>query len=458
MTDLLVWLFTIALAFFILRYVPMVLSLKGRMILWLSGSLISSLALLATITYTFWIGILAAALLAFVFTVLLQEKAPQVFLEGKGENAATTDVEYSNPLKDDHDNWNRNQKVQEHIIEEQDSVEAAHSYSEEGKLHKGDSLQEITLENDDSENEIHTLESAEIEGFYSFLDDSEVDLEGSGVEFQEKDAITECSTEKEAQLQEEKYGHDDNKSEVFLMEEELAQLRMEEQSLVGEDNIEATEEVSEEELMTERTLQLNFEGSDLGLESIEAEEIPNEKDTGNLIHEENGLKSGENIIHEINESPDSDKDITREMKYEDENIVEDDHEVDLVTFPYPDIDADLEDNEDSLALENDIPEELIADIALRKELLELMIEKIEYMEELLSSLEYEDYIKAHLLESLPDLEYYSISKFLIKQYIKNAKIDELELFVGELIDKFASYSLLVEELSYVLQQQVPYTK
>ncbi|RDY66077.1 hypothetical protein DXT76_21330 [Halobacillus trueperi] len=210
--------------------------------------------------------------------------------------------------------------------------------------------------------------------------------------------------------------------------------------------------------MAERNFHLDIEENDLELELIKAEELPSDiDDTHDSIVEED-LESEEEIINEINESTDSDKDITREMNKQEEEMSVDNQEEIIYPVTTHDIDPDIEDNEDSLALEEDYEEELIADEALRKQLLELMIEKIEYMEEQMTGVEYENYVKAHLSEKLPDLEYYSISKFLIKYYIKNEKTDELVLFVGELIDKFASYSLLIEDLRYVLQQQVQYTK
>ncbi|WP_394217936.1 hypothetical protein [Halobacillus trueperi] len=452
MTDLLIWLVTIALAFIILRYVPMNVSVKGRLILWLSGSLISSLALLATITYAFWMGVLAAVALGVVFTVLLQEKAPQVFLEGKGENTATPDI--STPLIDDHDYSNPNQNDQEHIIEEQESDEIENSYSNEELLHNGNLLQEITGEDQEGERNHHTLESAEIEGGYSPSDDTEVELKDPDGEFQEKDDKTELSAVGEMQPQEDEFSIDNNDDEESLMEEELAQLRMEEKSLVDEEDLDDAEDITEDELMAERNLQLDFEKADLELDPMESEEMPRTENITNLIFKDEDLEPEEDIVYCMNKSTDSDKDITREMNNEDQNIREG-----IVAIPYQDdIDPDIEDNEDSLALEVDNEEELVADEALRKQLLELMIEKIELMEEQMSVLEYEEFIKAHLSDSLSDLEYYCISKFLIKQYIKNGKIDELELFVGELIDRFALYSLLVEELKYVLQQQVHYTK
>ncbi|MGR9049188.1 hypothetical protein ACQ4XT_11215 [Halobacillus faecis] len=458
MTDLLIWLVTIALAFIILRYVPMNnISVKGRMILWLSGSLISSLALLATITYTFWMGILAALVLGVVFTVLLQEITSQVFLEEKGQNNVTSNLGKRNPLTADHDYWNQNQNNQEHMIEEHDPIAHADSYPDEVPLLNEETLQESSYEEEESEKEIHTLESTEVEEKYSLSDDTEVDLEDPDEEFQKKDDITELSALEDVQPQEDESNSENNDDELPLMEEELAQLRMEKESIVDEEDIEEAEDITEEELMAERNLQLDFDRPYLKLEPIEAEEIPREEDTESLIFENEDLETEEYIVREISESTDSDKDITREMNGEDENIVEDDHDEDLVESPHHNIDPDVEDNEDSLALEEDNNAELVADEALRKQLLELMIEKIEHMEEQMSALEYEGYIKAHLSESLPDLEYYSISKFLIKQYIKNGKIDELDLFVGELIDKFASYSLLIEDLRYV-QQRFQYTK
>ncbi|SDP00488.1 hypothetical protein [Halobacillus aidingensis] len=455
MTDIYIWLVTIALASIILRFIPINLPMKGRMILWLTGSLISSLALLATITYTFWMGILATLVLGFVFTVLLQEKASQVFA-GQDNTGETPGVQKNTPHTEDYDYGYQNEEDEEHILEGENSEEFASPISDKGSVR----IEDLSHENLEMKEEqgIPALETTGGEGEHSRSIEVEVNWNESEEAILENDDLTEDSSVEDIQPQEDKFNFSEGDEEALLLDEELAQLRMEEESEGYGEDLENSEDATEEELMAERNFHLDIEENDLELELIKAEELPSDiDDTHDSIVEED-LESEEEIINEINESTDSDKDITREMNKQEEEMSVDNQEEIIYPITNHDIDPDIEDNEDSLALEEDYEEELIADEALRKQLLELMIEKIEYMEEQMTGVEYENYVKAHLSEKLPDLEYYSISKFLIKYYIKNGKTDELVLFVGELIDKFASYSLLIEELRYVLQQQVQYTK
>ncbi|WP_406944536.1 AzlD domain-containing protein [Halobacillus sp. SY10] len=455
MTDIYIWLVTIALASIILRFIPINLPMKGRMILWLTGSLISSLALLATITYTFWMGILATLVLGIVFTVLLQEKASQVFA-GQDNTGVTPGVQKNTPHTEDYDYGYQNEEDEEHILEGENSEGFGGPISEEGSVQ----IEGLSYKNLETKEEqgIPALETIGEEGEHSRSSDVEVNWNEDEEAIQENDDLTEDSSVEDIQTQEDKFNFSEGDEEALLLDEELAQLRMEEESEGYGEDLENSEDATEEELMAERNFHLDIEENDLELELIKAEELPSDiDDTHDSIVEED-LESEEEIINEINESTDSDKDITREMNKQEEEMSVDNQEEIIYPITNHDIDPDIEDNEDSLALEEDYEEELIADEALRKQLLELMIEKIEYMEEQMTGVEYENYVKAHLSEKLPNLEYYSISKFLIKYYIKNEKTDELVLFVGELIDKFASYSLLIEELRYVLQQQVQYTK
>ena len=452
MTDLMIWLLTVTIAFFALRYIPMNLSLKGRMILWLSGCLISSLAVLATITYTFWIGILAALLLGFVFSVFLQSKVSHVFEGEKEDLEKTAGKGSNNSTVDEFDFWNRDNIENDDLTEDDDYQTEDESLSEETRIIESEQvhieLQEIKKE--DSGQESNTVLVEEAVDLVTEEDKDGYDDENlleELVETGDNSLGEDSHTSDEVKTTEEE---DADNQYPSLLEEELTQQRINEESLFDDEDIDEQDDVTEKELMSERNLDLHFDEEDLTLEPLPTEHDKNEliesEDTTEVEQPESELE----LTSEI-ESVNSDKDIPQEMNGECSNDVD---ESIINKF----VDPDVEDDEDSLALDVENEEELVADEALRKQLLELMIEKIEWVEEQMEEKEYEVFVKAHLSEILPDMEYYSISKYLIRFYIKHGRVDKLELFAGELIDKFSSYSLIVEELNYVIQQQVQYTK
>ncbi|RDY66078.1 hypothetical protein DXT76_21335, partial [Halobacillus trueperi] len=225
MTDIYIWLVTIALASIILRFIPINLPMKGRMILWLTGSLISSLALLATITYTFWMGILATLVLGIVFTVLLQEKASQVFA-GQDNTGVTPGVQKNTPHTEDYDYGYQNEEDEEHILEGENSEGFVGPISEEGSVQ----IEGLSYKNLETKEEqgIPALETIGEEGEHSRSSDVEVNWNEDEEAIQENDDLTEDSSVEDIQTQEDKFNFSEGDEEALLLDEELAQLRMEE--------------------------------------------------------------------------------------------------------------------------------------------------------------------------------------------------------------------------------------
>ncbi|GEN51910.1 hypothetical protein [Halobacillus faecis] len=453
MTDLLIWLATIAIAFIILRYIPLQLAMKGRMILWLTGALISSLALLATITYTFWMGIFAVLTLGVVCAILLQEKASHVFEDRQELTSDPSGVQKSHLDSGGDEEVQPNESGEGHILEDEDLSEVTPPLSDRESQQEDHSLYE-DYEKKEEQKGIPAIEVGD-EKSLPYID-TEVDLDEHNEVIQENEQPT--SNVQDIEMLDDKLSYTDDADEGFLLDEEIAQLRIKEESIVIGEGLEESEVDTEEELMAERNLQLDIGENAFGLEPVQVEELPNDmEDIDDRIEEEN-IESEEDVMNEINKPTDSDKDITREMTDQEKEIPPSNQEEHIQSSTNYDLESDIEDNEDSLALKEGPVEILVADETLRKQLLDLMIKKIEYMEAQMTGVEYENCVKAHLSENLPDLEYYSVSKYLIKYYIKYEKSDELELFVGELIERFASYSLLVEELRYVLKQQGQFIK
>ncbi|MEC3882653.1 hypothetical protein VKA52_02800 [Halobacillus sp. HZG1] len=360
MTDLLVWFVTVGVALIVLRYIPMNLPMKGRMIVWLTGSLISSLALLATITYTFWMGILAALVLGVVFAVFLQEKAPRAFAVGQETTEESSDEKKIPPQMEDYENRYRNDNDDEHLIEDD---ELSGRQTDKGPVQDENFPQE-NLEK--KEEGILVPETTEVERSKS--SDSKDNLDEYEEPIQEEESHDGFYIE-DVKMQGDVFGWAGD-DESLLLDEELSRLRMEEQSVVDGEKFEDSEDVTEEELMAERNLQLDMEEHGPKDKVSKSEELPRVKEDTQESIVEDDLESEEEIINEIYESTNSDNDITREMSDQDEEMAVD-HQKSILSSPIDqDLDADMEDNVDSLSLE-----ELKADEALRKQLLELMIEK-----------------------------------------------------------------------------------
>ncbi|MBN9653842.1 hypothetical protein J0K78_06155 [Halobacillus sp. GSS1] len=365
MTDLLIWFITVGLALKVLRYIPMKLPMKGRMILWLTGSLISSLALLATITYTFWMGILAALVLGVVFAVFLQEKAPRAFAVGQETTEESSDEKKIPVQMEEYENRNRNDNDEEHLIDD----ELSGRQTDKGSV-QGENFSHENLEKKEEGILIPVTNEAE----RSKSSASKDNLDEYEEPIQEDGESHEGFYMEDIKMQGDEFGLADD-DESLLLDEELSRLRMEEQSVVDGEKFEDSEDVTEEELMAERNLQLDMEEHDLKDKVSNSEELPSVKEDTKESIVEDDLESEEEIINEINESTNYDNDITREMSHQDVEMSVD-HQESILSSPIEqDLDADMEDNEDSLSLEDHQVEELIADEALRKQLLELMIEK-----------------------------------------------------------------------------------
>lgn len=443
MIDLLVWLGTVSVAFIFLRYLPIQMPMKGRMTVWLTGCLISSMAVLATMSYTFWAGVLVVLLLGFVFSMFLQKKGSILFSMGEKETHGTQNkVTVDQPQP-------KHEEIQESYIvdgngpdtlDELTEVEKNDHYQEyfddTEDLHDLHTAPVIDSENESDDESLLELDSAiqqthedEEEPLVSEIEDSEhlEEKRSDDKKFDERDALV---------------IEDESLDEWLDLEDELFDQRINEESLVEGEDLKEEEHVTEDELMAERRKIFEFDKKGLTLEPF----IEDSKQEQTPLEVEEEINTEDATYSEDN--------IAREMEPKEESNVERDFpEESLESLDELKMLADIEDDEDSLLLADVSEESVEVDEALRKQLLELMIEKIGYMKDELSPGEYENFIKDHLTEGLPDLEYYTISKYLINHYEEQAKQDELEVFISVLMEKFSAYPIIVQGLEYLSENQ-----
>ncbi|WP_281975907.1 hypothetical protein [Halobacillus litoralis] len=497
MVDLIVWVFVIIVAFIALKYVPMNMTKKGKLLVWLSGCLVSSLALLAAITYTFWIGVSAAMLLSLVLSIFMQNRISPVpadtkenpmmeeitamensSAEVKGfeefDHADDLKFEQPAPLVEKHEESSSDvgqtefeeeveadvnpQRIDEDLEDMKGNDSDLSESSAAIELPPEDEIEEIvTYPDTDSE----SLEDFKIiGGIYennetsgeNLLPEEELAASRSNAEtdiasdnekvFEGEDENFETESQGNLNLEEQDVPEERIDFESMKPEEKLAASRELGEVAPGGKEVDNEAEVTEEELIAERNKQLN--------DAIDFTMKYEEEFEDMELEEKENSRDGKNFTENISKEMDLSKQSVQSEKLDEINV---DLPVNDCSSP-----ADIEDDEDSLLLEEKHKDSLVADEELRKQLLDVMIEKISYMEKQLDPDKYEKYIKAHLSSNLPDLEYYSIAQYLLKFYMKQGKTDVLRVFVEVLIEKMAPYPLILDELNYLRHQQVIDTK
>ncbi|MGP4061552.1 hypothetical protein [Halobacillus sp. H74] len=495
MVDLIVWVFVIIVAFIALKYVPMNMAKKGKLVVWLSGCLVSSMALLAAITYTFWIGVLAALLLSLVLSIFMQNRISPVPADTKEnlgmeeitamENSSTEvkgfeefdhvdDLEFEEPTplveKHEESSSDVGQKEFEEEVEADVNPQRKDEDPENMKGNDSDlseSSAAIELPPEDEMEEIVTYPHTDSESLEDYkiigeIYDNNEQIETSGESLLPEEELAasrskaetnigssnekvfegeyeNLETESQGNLNLEEQGID---LESMKPEEKLAASRELGEVAPGGKEADNEAEVTEEELIAERNKQLN--------DAIDFTMKYEEEFEDMELEEKENSRDGKNFTEDISEEMDLSKQSIQSEELDEINI---DLPVNDCSSP-----ADIEDDGDSLLLEEKHKDSLVADEDLRKQLLDVMIEKISYMEKQLEPDQYEEYIKAHLSSNLPDLEYYSIAQYLLKFYMKQGKTDVMSVFVEVLIEKMAPYPLILDELNYLRHKQVIDTK
>ncbi|MBH0230032.1 hypothetical protein [Halobacillus yeomjeoni] len=518
MIELISWLAAISFGYLIIKYVPMKLTSKGKNILFAIGAIISSLGILATISYTLWTGLLSVLIIGLLISYMSQNRLEGIF-EHDSDNSSMN-VNHDSAIAMDFSGYTMDNMTtvpdedyeQEHESDPDES-EGDYLFSEDDELEESQKEVDSGYSTDVDD---HPLKKEE-ETPYSESEEELVESrfnEASGLNLIEGEEgnddlnpiedTEETLFDLEREIDEELEADDtlhpssnlEEDTENWFMEENASPSYQEGDLM---DNLQEIDGLTEEELFSNRNIEdledmdEELEENELSLVNEELQELHNESTVEDvhdrdpsILEDEDGDDWGSEI-EEKNYEEETNEDevnVSEPLAVEEETPLVEDEESISYGFSNEDHSTldnhslqeewdDLNDNseessengfaasevnevDDNYLSEAHEKHETIADEALRKQLLDLMVEKIIFMKNEMSTRDYEVYIKEHLTENLPDLEYYTISKYLMNHYIQEGQFDVLDIFTRQLMDKMDGYPLLVEELkgytSHFLQQ------
>ncbi|RXT14687.1 hypothetical protein EIZ39_00265 [Ammoniphilus sp. CFH 90114] len=125
-------------------------------------------------------------------------------------------------------------------------------------------------------------------------------------------------------------------------------------------------------------------------------------------------------------------------------------EVSLVLSEEHDPIESIENNKDT---EEATPvKEIPGDPRLRSQILNSMLEQLTKAEEMMEEEAFEAFAKAHLVSSLPDLDYYVFASVLRNFYIQTKNYRKLHLLLISLQERYQGYEALNQEIEYFLEE------
>lgn len=476
MQTLIAWAVALGIAFLIINFLPFNNSRREKMIIWACGALVSGLGLIASTTYSLYIAIFLVLLVSVLITFFLQSR---LTVSTEHEEEAFHDVPYGEEGIEEQPRYER-------VGTETLAQKEATDFDEEKEFNvQEESEDPAKVAENDIPFEHFEEDNDEILGEEDFF------LEPASHSF---DGPFE-SEEENSELERETFV-DSPGEEELLLEEELIAKRKHVDDIEDIETEESTSvDENEQELLNLRNASL-FEDEQSELDLVEAEdssvdEVKHEPGTQNqdfdvlpVLDEveqdsvdgegddgyeedinEQEVKGRDKIQEEANpdlEKFENDASLLEnieslgdeEVLLEDESLPEEDNEIQGEEPVIQEILHSEESDhvllgEDSLESEEAEHGEGEQDEALRKQLLDLMITRLDVLKPQMAVEEYEAYVKGHLTDSLSDLEYYLIAKRLLSSYIDSRKYGLLAVFIQELKAKMSEYPILLMELQQI---------
>ncbi|WP_345239938.1 hypothetical protein [Pontibacillus salipaludis] len=382
-------------------YIPIQLDRKGKLYLIGASALIALATYASKVTFTWWQSSLILVLLAFLTALLLNRRLQQFVL--------VHDTSVSNEavhMEEEHIELGAvdEQEVEDEkeglIVSQTVEVESLSDDSKEEEILLQEELSDVApdLEEESSDPDViiedkESIVSPEEELLAARSDWVEGDEEE--IEHVQKDAFVERSSILE--VIEEDYKEEDN---VQTLETSVPEW-------VNEDDVlEPLGEMDKEEFTFREEVLEDLEP--LAGEAVDQEEDEVEEQAVN----ESGLSAFEMVEH-------------------------------------------IEDEQDALEEEAPLDRESSKGSAtplkgvFQTQMLHALVEEVMVQEEILSSHDYEHYVKQFLQPSLPAQDYYTFASLLVQHYIQNQNYQKLNDWLPELIEKFSGYPIIKEELHYI---------
>ncbi|KGP90964.1 hypothetical protein N780_02800 [Pontibacillus chungwhensis BH030062] len=387
-----------------LSYIPIQLDRKGKLYLVGASALIALATYASKVTFAWWQSSLILVLLAFLTALLLNRRLQQFVL------VRDTSVLNEAVHKEEKD-------IEPVSIEEEEMQD------EEEHLIVSQKVEVESLSDDSKEEEIILQEE---------LTDVAPDLEEE--ETSDLDIIIEeepLSTDEPLSPEEELLASRSDWIEGYGEETEHVQ----EDAFVERSSvIEVIEEDYTEELDDDRT------SEDSTSEWVDEDDVL--ESIGEMDEEEFSLR--EEVLEDFESLADEDAG-QEEVEVEGQEVNESAFE--MV--------EQIEGEEGSLEVEAPLEGEASRRTAaplksvFQTQMLHALVEEVMVQEDILSSHDYEHYLKQFLQPSLPAQDYYTFASLLVQHHIRNQNYQELNEWLPELINKFSDYPIIKEELQYI---------
>lgn len=89
---------------------------------------------------------------------------------------------------------------------------------------------------------------------------------------------------------------------------------------------------------------------------------------------------------------------------------------------------------------------------IQRQMLQTMVEQINFSKSRLPDDKYEDLVRAYMQPALPAHEYYTFAYMLIEHYINKGQFDKLTILINALYNKFEKYPVIKLQLDYLIEK------
>ncbi len=428
----------------IIYFLPLGMTLKGKMITISASLLFAFMGVAAQASFLWWQILLLMLALVLAAAYFMGSRMPNALFSADSaeETAEDSFTGFSYPHEES------TALASELDLETSPEAEAVEQAAPEYQIETEPVMEEAGDTNDSADFSVG-LEEEELEDLFSGRNPE------SAEEFEELSASTDLYSDEERELALTDSSLNDDEIEPFP-----------EFSLTG-----VEDEQGEEIKIVESDLPVPEYMADLEKLMLEETELPGEKDSEEIIDipfvqqeeipviEESDIPVGtvDNIeeIYEINRQAEAEllfekEEYSNEIAvHNGEDLIQEDS---ALTFnDIEKLDSALEnsnapyDNLDLEEMNNSTNEQAM----LQNQLLQNLLAQLHAAKRVLGQSQYEGMVKSCLSPSLPLPDYYTFANLLIKHYAASKEYQKLLLLLGDLESKFSNYPVILQEIHFL---------
>ena len=384
----------------ILYFIPIGISVKGKILIASVAFGLTLLGLVASSQYPIWmIGIMLLVLLG-ISSYMIEQRFSGLLVLATG-----TEVEEKQPVYA----YEEPEKTLHYETDEH--VDAPETWENDTEI-------PVSIQK-----ETETLELEEIDEI--LIVNTENDLQDSSEQDEREMDMDEGSVDDASTAEETESLHlEEDESEWFIENASENGLN-EEIENVEEERVVVDNELSEIESM--------INGSDEITEDRNEEKEVIQEIFDDKIDQDEDLESLPIIEEEL-----------EEPEYEGPEVIE--GELDLHDAKEEDMNSPLEDMPETVDHDHRVVEDLPQRTRIMREVMQTMIEQISLSQSLYSSDQMENMIKHYLHPSLHDQDYYTFARILMDHYISTEQFEDLRMFIKGIKERFKDYPYIQMDL------------